>query len=38
MAFFFAYIKKKQYFCSRFQERGQWRDGGVVDRGGLENR
>ena len=29
----FGYIKKKPYLCSRF-----WKDGRVVDCGGLENR
>gem|GEM_PF-4917515 len=29
----FLQFKKMSYFCHRI-----WRDGGVVDRGGLENR
>lgn len=39
----FVYFKKKQYLCTRFRfgalvaERDR-KDGGVVDRGGLENR
>lgn len=33
MQYRFGDFRKKQYLCMRF-----WKDGGVVDRGGLENR